>query len=193
MTDVPQDVVTDLFGFSAPSENQLKNIARHASRALELKAHIEQVEEQLNQLNKELSIIETVDLAKAMVEAGVEDFTLSGGASIKLRDVIRNGLSKDPTQRQATFDWVTDNGGKNIIKDHFEVDYDKGSYEQALKLRAILQEHHINFDEFESIHVQTLWAFLREKLNEGKVMPPFEDMGLYYAKHAVVTPDKTKK
>lgn len=191
-TEIPEDIIRDMFGFAAPTEQQLSSIGVWATKALELKAHIAQVEEQLKMLETELNVIETVNLSQALLDAGVTEFSMKDGSKIKIKDVIRNGLSKDPAQRQTTFDWVTDNGGKEIIKDHFEIDYNKGYYEEALKLRHLLQEHHIDFDEFESIHAQTLWAFLREKLDEG-IVPPFDDMGLYYAKHAVVTPPKVKK
>lgn len=197
MAEVPEDLVTDLFGFAAPSEGQLANISTFAKKALELKAQIEQAKEYLKQLEKELNIIETIDLAKIMKEAGMEEFTLTGGGKIKMKHVVGNGLSKVPEQRQATFDWVVEAGGAEIIKDHFEIDYTKGRYDEAIVFRKLLQANNISFDEFESIHVQTLWAFCREKLaemDEGKgEMPPFDEMGLYYAKHAEVSPPKEKK
>lgn len=191
-TNVPDDVIKDLFGFTAPSEQHLNSISVWATKALELKAHIEQVEEHLKNLNKELSIIETINLPQVLTEAGIEEFSMRNGAKIVMKDIIRNGLSKEPAQRQLTFDWVTDNGGKEIIKDHFEIDYSKGQYDDAIRLRHILQEHRIHFDEFESIHAMTLWAFLKEKLREG-VRAPFEDMGLYYGRHADVKPPKVKE
>lgn len=191
MTEVSDDVIKDMFGFVAPTEQQLSSISVWATKALELKAHIAQVEEQLTHLNKELSVIETINLPQALQEAGITEFAMNNGAKIEIKDIIRNGLSKDPAQRDNTFMYVMANGGQEIIKDHFEVDYSKGQYDDAIALRHLLQRNNIHFYEFESIHAQTLWAFLREKLREGEI-PPFDDMGLYYAKHAEVKPPKVK-
>lgn len=180
--------VRDLFGFVAPSQEQLSTISVWASKALELQAQIEHVEAHLKELNKELAQIEEIDLPRAMLEAGSTEFTMTGGGKISISDVIQGGFTKDPDKRQFVFDWVVKEGGQEIIKDHFEVDFTRGSYEDAVTLRNLLREHHVNFDEFENIHTGTLYAFLREKLREH-TMPPFEQMGLRFFKKAVI---KTK-
>jgi hypothetical protein len=192
MTDIPDDVIRDMFGFAAPTEQQLSSIGLWASKALELHAYIDQINEQLAALNKELAVIEEVNLPTALLEAGLSEFKMTNGSKITIKDVIAGGMSKDIDKRQFTLDWITDNGGIDIIKTHFEIDYTKGQKENALAFRHLLQKEQIHFDEFESIHAMTLYAFLREKLKEGDV-PPFENMGLYFAKKAEVKPAKEKK
>jgi hypothetical protein len=186
MSDIED--VRDLFGFAAPTEKQLSTISVWATKALELQAEIDLVEVHLKELNKELAQIEEVDLPKAMMAAGSTEFTMTGGGQITIEDVIQGGFTKDSDKRQFIFDWVDKEGGRETIKDHFEVDFTRGSYDDAIKLRELLREHHVNFDEFESIHTQTFYAFLREKLREGKVVPPFEKMGLRYFKKAKIKP-----
>lgn len=177
--------VRDLFGFVAPTESQLSTISTWASKALELHAEIEQVEAHLSHLNKELAQIEEKDLPSAMLAAGSAEFTMTNGGKITINDVIQGGFTKDPDKRQFIFDWIVKEGGQEIIKDHFEVDFTRGSYEDAVALRNLLKENHVNFDEFENIHTGTLYAFLREKLRES-VVPPFDKMDLRFFKKAVI-------
>ena len=185
MTDLPPDLERDLFGFEAPSEGQLGNISTWASKALELQAEIDIVEAHLKELNRDLQQIEEVELPKALLAANMLEFTMMNGGKITIKDVIQGGFTKDPNKRQFIFDWVIKEGGEEIIKDHFEVDFTRGSYDDAVALRKLLQEHHVNFDEFENIHTGMLYAFFREKIREGK-LPPFDKMDLRYFKKAEI-------
>jgi hypothetical protein len=184
---VEEDIVHDLFGFEAPSENQLTNITIWASKALELKAEIEQVEAHLKGLNQELAEIEERNLPMALLEAGMSEFKMIGGGKITIKDVIQGSLSKDEGMRDFTLQWFIDNGGTENIKHHFEIDYTKGQYAYALALRRLLQENQVHFYEFESIHHSTMKAFLNEKLEEGTI-PPFDKMGIRYFKKAIIKP-----
>jgi hypothetical protein len=186
MTDVP----TDLFGFEAPSEEQLVSISTWAKKALELQAEINILEAHLKALNKDLALIEEIELPQALLTANISEFKLINGEKITIKDVIQGGLSKDPTIREFTMQWVVEEGGEEIIKDHFELDFTRGGYEQAVALRKLLSEHKFHFDEFESIHGMTLQAFMREKMKEN-VMPPFDKMGIRFFKKAIIkTPNK---
>jgi hypothetical protein len=181
----------DLFGFAAPTEQELSTISEWASKALALQAEIEQFEAHLAHLNKELAQIEEVDLPKAMMAAGSVEFKLLDGGKITIKDVIQGGFTKDEEKREFIMGWVEDNGGKEIIKDHFEMDYSRGQYAHAVACRKLLQEHQISFYEFESIHTQTFYAFLREKMVE-EIIPPFDKMGLRFFKKAVIKVTKSK-
>jgi hypothetical protein len=192
MERISDDLAKDLFGFAAPSEHQLNNISMWASRALELQAEIEQAELHLAGLNKELAAIEEYSLPSALLEAGLIEFKLKNGGKITISDVIQGGLSKDLEKRSFTMNWVIDQGGQEIIKDHFEIDYTKGKYDEAVKFRELLKKEKVNFDEFESIHGMTLQSFLREKLREG-VVAPFDQMGLRYFKKANIKLPKKDK
>ena len=183
MDKLPEDLTADLFGFEAPSEDQLRNISVWATKAIELQAEIVQIEEYLKKLSADLAQIEEIDLPKALMAANMLEFKMVGGGSISIKDVIQGGLSKDEEQRNFTMDWVVDNKGKEIIKDHFELDFGRGSYEEIIMLRKLLTEYKFHYDEFESIHASTLKAFLNEKLREG-TLPPFDKMGLRYFKKA---------
>jgi hypothetical protein len=183
MSDLEQD--KDLFGFTAPSQGQMNNIADWATQALSLKGEIAQVEEYLKGLNKELADIEERKLPEALLEAGVIEFTMEDGSKISMQDVIQGGFPKDIEIRERLIDWVDKEGGTENIKDHFELHFTKGQYNDAVALRRLLQENKYIFDEFENVHTGTLYAFLKEKLREG-TMPPFEDFGLRYFKRAVI-------
>jgi hypothetical protein len=189
MTDVP----SDLFGFEAPTEEQLNSISTWASKALALQAEIDIAEIHLKNLNKDLAEIEEVELPKALLSANMLEFKLVGGGKISIKDVLQGGLHKEQEKREFTMQWVVNAGGEEIIKDHFEVDFTRGSYEEAIKLRKLLTEHKVHFDEFESIHGMTLQAFLREKIREGKNLPPFDKMGIRYFKKAVIDLPKKDK
>jgi hypothetical protein len=185
MDQVPEDLVKDIFGFTAPTSEQLHNITIWAKEALRLKEEINLAEAHLKGLNSELADIEERKLPEVLLAAGMLEFTMMDGSEISIKDVIQGGFPKDIDKREKLFAWVTKEGGKENIKDHFEIHYAKGQYEEAIELRKLLQEKKIIFDEFENIHTQTLYAFLREKLKEQK-MPPFEEFGLRFFKKAYI-------
>jgi hypothetical protein len=180
---ISEDIVTDLFGFTAPSQEQLTNIAMWASEALRLRAEVEQAEALLKGLNSELADIEERKLPGVLLAAGMLEFTMRDGSKISIKDVIQGGFPKEVPKREFLFSWLTKEGGKENIKDHFEIHFTKGQYDDAVALRKLLQANNIIFDEFENVHTQTLYAFLREKIKEG-IMPPFEEFGLRYFKKA---------
>jgi trehalose-6-phosphate synthase len=179
--------VRDMFGFVAPSQEQLKSISIWASKALELQAEIEQVEAHLKELNRELAQIEEVDLPRAMMSAGSEEFTMTGGGKISIDDVIQGSLAKGEEKREYAIQWVAENDGTEIIKRHFEIDYTRGQHSYAMALRKLLEENQVHFDEFESIHTSTFKAFLREKLRKN-IIPPFDKMGFRFFKKAIIKP-----
>jgi hypothetical protein len=180
---ISEDLATDLFGFTAPSQEQLTNIAMWASEALRLRAEVEQAEALLKGLNSELADIEERKLPGVLLAAGMLEFTMRDGSKISIKDVIQGGFPKEVPKREFLFSWLTKEGGKENIKDHFEIHFTKGQYDDAVALRKLLQANNIIFDEFENVHTQTLYAFLREKIKEG-IMPPFEEFGLRYFKKA---------
>ena len=59
MTDESEEI-KNLFGFVAPSQEQLSTISQWARQALELQSEIETIEAHLKQLNKELTKIEEI-------------------------------------------------------------------------------------------------------------------------------------
>jgi len=190
MDQVPEDLAKDMFGFTAPTEEQLKNIAMYASEALELEERIFQTEEYLKNLKKDLADIEERRLPQIMIESGMLEFKMRDGSQISVGDVIQGGFPKDVPKREALFSWLIKEGGQENIKDHFELHFTKGQYEEAVKLRKLLQEHNVIFDEFENVHTQTLYAFMREKIREG-TLPPFDDFGLRYFKKANIKRNTT--
>jgi|SRR5580698_2791808 hypothetical protein len=190
MDQVPDDLAKDMFGFTAPTEEQLKNIAMYASEALELEERIFQTEEYLKNLKKDLADIEERRLPQIMLESGMLEFKMRDGSQISVGDVIQGGFPKDVPKREALFSWLIKEGGQENIKDHFELHFTKGQYEEAVKLRKLLQANNVIFDEFENVHTQTLYAFMREKIREG-TLPPFDDFGLRYFKKANIKRNTT--
>jgi hypothetical protein len=185
MDQVPADLAQDMFGFTAPTQEQLQNIGLWATEALRLRAEIEQAEAHLKGLNSDLADIEERKLPEVLLAAGMLEFKMRDGSKITITDVIQGGFPKEIPTRERLFAWITKEGGKENIKDHFEVHFTKGQYDDAVALRKLLQEHNVIFDEFENIHTQTLYAFLREKIKEG-TLPPFDEFGLRYFKKAYI-------
>jgi hypothetical protein len=185
MEQVTEEDVKDLFGFTAPTTEQLQNISMWASEGLRLTAEIEQAEAHLKGLKSDLADIEERKLPAVLLAAGMLEFKMTDGGQITIKDVIQGGFPKDTDKRERLLSWVSKEGGKENIKDHFELHFTKGQYEEAVALRKLLQAHNIIFDEFENVHTGTLYAFLKEKMREN-VMPPFEEFGLRFFKKAEI-------
>src|SRR5665213_721902 len=89
MDQVPEDLVKDVFGFTAPTGEQLQNITMWAKEALRLKEEITLAEAHLKGLSSELADIEEKKLPQSLLVAGMLEFTMMDGSEISIKDVIQ--------------------------------------------------------------------------------------------------------
>lgn len=184
----------------------LKNLVNLATKLSDQQKRIEQMEEQLKREQELLKRMEEEIVPSAMLELGVTKLSLEDGTLLTLDDVLRGSIptvtaiekEKDPMQKDAmrqrrtgAFRWLQQNGGAALIKSTVEAIFGKGEEAKALVLAEQLAKKGFTVHKEDTVHFQTLNAFLREKVGAGAKVP-FDLFSVYAGKRAVIVQPKTK-
>lgn len=166
-------------------DEQLTVISLLAEAQLKLERQIEQTEEQLSKLNEQLAAIRDTKLPDAMSEVGMSSFKLRDGAAIIIQPFYQG---KIPEGRETeAFKWLRDHNFDSIIKRNVVCAFGKGQDELAAKLVKLLMKQRFEFQDKQSVHPQTMKAFIREQVEGGHNLPT-DLLGVYVGKRAKVTP-----
>jgi hypothetical protein len=156
-------------GQTAPEvkEDSLSTVSRLATRQLELTRQVQEATEKLERLQSELKMVSERDLPIAMLEAGFKKFVMDNGASISIEKYYGASISVD--NRPRAFQWLIDNGHAGILKTEVTVPFGKGqdARDEAKDLADKLKVEGYDASHEESVHPQTLKAWVREQLENG--------------------------
>jgi hypothetical protein len=110
------------------------------------------------------------DLPELMRECDLKNLTLTDGSVLELRDDVACSISDE--QRPIAHQWLIDNGYDGIIKTELSIPFARGEHETAVQIAAeIAATYGRQTAVNETIHHQTLRAFVRERLEKGVAVP----------------------
>lgn len=170
---------------TAPDDEQNAEVARLANEQLKLEQEISELENRLA-LTKDLHRdISTKQLPDKLAEAGLSEIKLTNGAKITVKPFYEGNIKKD--REEAAFSWLRNNGHGDIIKNEIKLAFGKKEDGRAQRLREYLQSHGMDFTQKESVHYQTMRAFIREQV-EGGTLPQeaFDLLGVYVGQQATI-------
>lgn len=168
---------------AGPSDklDALRNLVRELR---DLEAESQSLEERLKEVNDRAARIKNTALVDLMDEAGVSSITIppeGNQPGYKAEAVpfynanIAAGWSQE--KRKAAFKWLDENGHGGLIKTVVTVPFPRELRKEVLKLAADLESRGITFSVGESVHPQTLTAWLRKQVEDGGNLPPLETIG----------------
>lgn len=154
-----------------PSDDQLRKVARLAEQQQILIREIAELEAALQIKHQALKTNQEVDLPEAMTAAGLRDFSLTDGTEIGIRQIISASIPK-ATQDQA-FAWLEKHNAGSLIKRVITIEFGKGEEAWAKKFLADLakRKKKVKATVKQSVHAQTLGAYVREMSNKHIVVP----------------------
>lgn len=162
--------VEHLFDEAAqPSDDQIKSISQLAFRQRTLQNKIEQMEQQIKTLQRDLKQVQEKDLPEALLAAGCRKYVLSDGTSVEVKDGISASLSEE--RRVAACDWLKENGYGDIVKEDVGVSFGRGEEKKASELVHALAASGLPVTRKTNVNTSTLKALIREELERGKDMP----------------------
>jgi len=169
------------------ADEKLKSLADLARQQVVLQQRIEKGEELLAKLNEELKVLQTQRIPDAMAEIGMESFSLSDGTAITVEPFYSASIPKE--RQDEAFQWLRDNDYDSIIKRNIVITFGKGEDGWARKFMADLakRKKKVIFENKQTVHPQTLKAFVREKMEAGENLPE-ELLGVFVGKKAKITP-----
>lgn len=168
------------------STDQLAKITKAAAQAVALEKQIADLESALSVLKVDRDTILNKSLPALLDSANLDDFTLKDGSYIKIKDVVAGSLpsaDKKPKERLRAIAWLMKNGGKGLIKTSFKTEFGTGQERLVEAFEKMIRQKGFGVKKDVGVHPQTLCAFVRELLENGKKVP-IETLGIYVGRHA---------
>lgn len=186
--DLEKDSVE--ISISVDSE-KTNDIGQLCQKLLDAQEDIQRTEEQLKEKKKVEKELSEISIPEAMRIAGMDDFKCSeeyGGARVKVSDFITARI-KASSQEEA-LSWLRDNGAGHLIKNTVSVDFDTNEDTEAQHFVQDLQQKNMNCKQKQGVNTQTLGAYVREEIRNGRSVD-LDLLGVYQAKKTkLILPEK---
>lgn len=130
---------------------------------------VDAAEQELKQRKEFARILREETLPGAMQELQLTNITLGSGEKIGIKQEVYLALSAE--RKEEAFNWLEQNNFGGLIKTVVSVQFGKGELEVAQHTAEELQEAGLSPELKRDVHAQTLKAWAREQLSEGKSFP----------------------
>jgi hypothetical protein len=186
--------MADLFDgiVEPPQGDSLKDLKANVEAALLLAAKINDVEEMLKALKSDLNQKLSKFIPDAMRACAMKEYTHESGMIVKLKEFISGSLPKEPEKRVTALRWIRDNGGIDLIKNHFEVDLERGDEKTRKQVIGAMRKVGVDYVESVDVNHMSLQAFIRERMENGMAVP-LDTLGMYAGVTAQIKPPKERK
>jgi hypothetical protein len=146
------------------SNEKLQQVAALSKRQLELEQQVAAAEQTLESLKKQLADVQLRVLPNTMLEIGLAYVELTTGDSVSI-DKFYSGSIRD-TKPEA-LNWLKKNNHDSIIKTNILIPVGR-NVELIKRIQGLLAKNRVIHLLDESVHPQTLKAFIREMTEAGK-------------------------
>lgn len=190
------DALIDMMGEHASgvqvsaSNEGLALISSLAQAQYDAALEVARLEDELSSAKEQLRIVAEVDLPEAMKECGVKDFTTTAGLTVKLKEDVNVGIAAP--RREEAYQWLIDHEFGGLIKSQLGMSFDRDHLSDAVKLAEKLKKQGYEIDMSQSVHYQTLKAFVKERMadTDSELVFPLDLFGARPFQVAVVKPRK---
>lgn len=144
-------------------KNSLNKLSEKVNNLKRIRKEIAQHEEMLKELKKLESTISGEEIPSFMAQFGIDSLTLDDGSGLTIKEDLSVSLPKlDPIKRKLIMDWISENGGRHLIKDNVTIeDVDE-------TIMEALQDLNCYYTRKKDINPQSLKAFFRDLLGMKK-------------------------
>lgn len=172
MDDVLAMAAADAAVEDKAPEDKLEKIRFFGEKQRTLQKTIADLENQLTLTKEAMRRIMEQDLPEAMDEVNMTTFTLDDGTKITVKAFY--AASIPPDRKEEAFEWLKEHDFDGMIKADVSVSFGKGEFEIAQSFLEFIRgfnEKAIDPEYKESVHWQTLRAFVKEQIEGGKPLP----------------------
>ena len=160
------DAVTNI------KQESLQSVASLLQEQLKLEELIESLEETVKIQKENLRKLSGETIPTKMAELGLTATEMLDGSKVKVVEDIYVSIPKDAKRSTQCYQWLTDNGLGDIIKNQVGIAFGMGEKQQAEKLQDYIKETLGYIPEVKvSVHPSTLKATFRKWHEEGRSVP----------------------
>ena len=149
----------------------LESVAELLREQLRLESVITDTEEQLKGYKEHLRKLSGETIPEKMAELGMTSTTMYDGSKVDVVEDIYVSIPKDAEKSTACYQWLTDNGLGDIIKNQVGMSFGKGENEDAKKLEDTIKDLGFIPEVKVSVHPSTLKATVRQLVKDGRSVP----------------------
>ena len=188
--EIEQGEDSDIFKeeeIAIPSDENLKRVVELAELQLAQEEKVKILSDQLDVEAKKLREISQNQFPSLMDEISLKSFTLISGRVISVIPKVKASIT-EPRKAKA-FAWLRGNNHGGIIKNEVISSFGKGEDEKAALLKIELLKKGFETKQKESVHGNTLSAFVRELKESGYAFSTevSELLGIYEYKFTKIT------
>jgi hypothetical protein len=144
----------------------LAEVSALCSAMIEAEREVELEEEALKAAKERVRQLKEESIPMAMQELGIDSMKLTTGQKVSIKQDVYAAIPA--AQRGEAYAWLEDNGFGGLIKTNVSVQFGKGEMDNAKNAITILQKVGLAPELTQSVHAQTLCAFLREQLADAE-------------------------
>ena len=165
MTDIFDDIFSEADALSSVNVNEAKNLSDMVRELRRVDKEIEEAEKQMKLLKENRQKLTTELIPGLMDTMGVDRLDVDG-VTVTRKLIVSASITEE--KRERAFGWLRDNGLDDIIKNDVVVSFGRGEDNAAKNAVGILREQGFDPDIKTHIHPQTLKAFVKERIEDGK-------------------------
>lgn len=161
--------LSELEEIVGPTDDQLKEITALARRQLAAERTVSGAQESLDEAKRNLRRINENLLPDAMAEIGMDQFKLTDGTAIDVKETIRASITE--ANRLPAHQWLHEHGHGAIIRRSITITFSPEEDELYKTIVEYLDHIGVEYDGRNAINHNTLTAWVRNQLREGNPVP----------------------
>lgn len=146
-----------------PNEDKLGRLTSLARKQLEIQNEIEDIESKLASRKDALRQISEREIPELMMELGTRGIDLMDGRKLTIKPFYSGKITDD-----SAYGWLEENGYGDIVKVAMTIKTTMSDEERTTKIRKLLHDNAVDWDETQGVHSSTLNAFIKETISSGK-------------------------
>lgn len=165
------------------SDDVLGRLSKLAEKQADAEAEVARLETDLKSAIERLNEIAEREIPSLMDEVGVKEFKTSSGLSIIIDEKMRASIPKARSGEAVA--WLEANGHADLVKRKIVIEFNKDEEERAKEFMAKIAEDNLRVSDENTVHPQTLSAFVKEQLKKG-VDVPMELFGAFWQRKSKI-------
>lgn len=182
-TDViDEDFFADDASSTVASESFKHKVTNLVREVRDIERQEAELNDQLKDLARRRTELETKTIPDALMEAGVRELTTLEGLKVSTKFFV-GSIPHD--RKEQAYQWLEAHGAASIIKRNVSLKLDKGSDALAEKAADALRQLGLDPKVSLEIHPQTFMSYAREQIGKGVVLP-LAEWGVFHGEKAVI-------
>lgn len=155
---------------AAPTDADIGTVRGLARDMYALERDIERLEEELKLRKEELRVLTETTLPARMAQLSVASVGLDNGWQLELKPFSKCSIIEEKTPE--ALGWLRDNGAADLLQNTVTVTFGRSEDNMAALAMETLEAQGFAPSQKTNVHYQTLNAWVREELRNGRSIPP---------------------